>query len=294
MTGALAGFYHHVKVGHVEAGMRTDNRDSPFPEEMNRRIIARCASLHFAPTPRCAANLRAEGVADADIAITGNTVVDALLWMRDAAKMGPSRLPPPVAAALEGRRLVLVTTHRRENFGPPLVGICQALQMLARSHRDVVIVLPVHPNPVVRETVTALLSREPNILLTSPQPYAALVELMDRASLILTDSGGLQEEGPTFGTPVLVLRENTERPEGVEAGVAALVGTSRDDIVRCAHTLLVDSAAHARMSRAHNPYGDGAAAERIVTVLAGATVEAARWHAASEVTLAGAAAERQG
>ncbi|MBA2527100.1 MAG: UDP-N-acetylglucosamine 2-epimerase (non-hydrolyzing) [Pyrinomonadaceae bacterium] len=272
MVGALAGFYRRVAVAHVEAGMRTGNQFSPFPEEINRRIISQCAALHFAPTVGCQNNLLREGVPASRIFVTGNTVIDALLWTRDQVRQQPSALPPNLEGRLHNRRLVLVTSHRRENFGTRLESICLALKELCGKFEDIVVVYPVHPNPNVERTVRRMLGGEPRIELIDPQPYRSFVELIDRAFIILTDSGGLQEEAPSFGKPVLVLRDTTERPEGIEAGTAKLVGTDQQDIVSAAVDLLCDSEQYERMSEAKNPYGDGTAASRIVAVLRDAEV----------------------
>jgi UDP-N-acetylglucosamine 2-epimerase (non-hydrolysing) len=267
MAAALVSFYRKTAIGHVEAGMRTSDQFSPFPEEINRRIITQCASAHFAPTRQCESNLLREGVPASRVFVTGNTVVDALLWTRAKRGRGPSRLPAGVEEQLAGRRLVFVTTHRRENCGAPLDRICRGLIALCELVDDIVIVLPVHPNPTVRKTVVETLGHHERIVLIDPQPYGAGVDLMDRAVLILTDSGGIQEEAPTFGKPVLVMRDTTERPEGIEAGVSMLVGTNQDVIVNAAVKLLSDPVAYERMSRAKNPYGDGAAASRIAAAL---------------------------
>jgi UDP-N-acetylglucosamine 2-epimerase (non-hydrolysing) len=268
MVGALAGFYRQVPVAHVEAGMRTGNPFSPFPEEVNRRIITQCATLHFAPTRGCEQILLDEGVPASQVFVTGNTVIDALYWTREKIAQSQSALPPDVLEKLNGhRRLVLVTTHRRESFGEGLTNTCLALQQLARSLDDIVIVFPVHPNPNVRDPVYRILGSEPNLLLIEPQPYRAFVELMNRAYIILTDSGGLQEEAPGFGKPVVVLRDTTERPEGVAAGCAQLVGTNQRDITRAALKLLTDPRQYAKMSNARNLYGDGTAGLRIAAIL---------------------------
>jgi UDP-N-acetylglucosamine 2-epimerase (non-hydrolysing) len=245
--------------------MRTGRAWSPFPEEINRRIITQCATIHFAATTTCEANLLSEGVRASTVHVTGNTVVDALLEMRGRLRRSGSRLPKSLMAALDGRRLVLATTHRRESFGAGLLRICHALRRLSLAVEDLAIVVPVHPNPNVTGPVRELLGTMARIHLI--QPYREFVELMDRACLILTDSGGLQEEAPTFAKPVLVLRDTTERPEGIEAGIAKLVGTDTDAIVSAALGLLTDSAAYARMAAARNPYGDGFAADRIATRL---------------------------
>ena len=263
MAAALAAFYRRVPVGHVEAGLRTGDRYSPFPEEINWRLAGVVATWHFAPTERAARALRAEGVDPADIFVTGNTVVDALLAVvRERPEAAPA-IP-----GLNGReRLVLVTAHRRENFGAPLEGICAALQTLVERHEDLRIVYPVHLNPDVQEPARRLLAGHPRIALLPPLDYAPFAHLIRRADLILTDSGGIQEEAPAFGTPVLVLRRDTERPEAVEAGTARLVGTDPAAIVAEAGRLLDDPAAYAAMARAGNPFGDGTAARRIVDIL---------------------------
>jgi UDP-N-acetylglucosamine 2-epimerase len=267
MVGALAGFYRQVPVAHVEAGMRTGNPFSPFPEEVNRRIITQCATLHFAATTRSEETLLREGVAAAHVFVTGNTVIDALYWTREKLSENDSTLPAGIVEKVRDKRLVLVTSHRRESFGSGLMNICLALKELARTLEDVLIVFPVHPNPRVRETVQEILEAEPNLLLIEPQPYRSFVELMNRAHIILTDSGGLQEEAPGFGKPVLVLRDTTERPEGVEAGCARLVGTNRQEIVSAAVKVLTDAGEYAKMSNAKNLYGDGRAAARIASIL---------------------------
>ncbi|MEZ0396433.1 MAG: UDP-N-acetylglucosamine 2-epimerase (non-hydrolyzing) [Anaerolineales bacterium] len=277
---ALLAYYRRIRVGHVEAGLRTGDRWQPFPEEINRRVASVIADLHFAPTEWARQNLLREGVPASAVVVTGNPVIDAL-------KVVASQPAPPEVEALldrlgiepqggrseEGqavragdRRLVLVTAHRRENFGQPLENICLALGDLARRG-DVEIVYPVHLNPHVREPVYRLLEGTPHITLLPPLDYLPLVHLMKRATMVLTDSGGIQEEAPAFGVPVLVLRAVTERPEGVEAGVLKLVGAERAAIVDAASRLLDDPAAHRQMARAVNPFGDGRAAERIVQAL---------------------------
>jgi UDP-N-acetylglucosamine 2-epimerase len=268
LAAALAAFYRRVPVGHVEAGLRTDRRYDPFPEEMNRRLTTRLATWHYAPTARAVANLRAEGVPVEQIVMTGNTIVDALHGIVARFADGTAACPPALAAdVLSGRRLILVTGHRRENFGEGLRNICLALRDLAERHADAVIVYPVHLNPSVQRPVHDLLSGVPNIRLTAPLEYLPFVDLMRRAHLILTDSGGLQEEAPSLGVPVLVLRVTTVRPEAIEAGTALLSGTRREAIVAAAHRLLIDPAAHAAMRTASNPFGDGAAAPRIAAHL---------------------------
>lgn len=270
MVAALAAFYRQIPVGHVEAGLRTNQIYDPFPEEMNRRLTTQLATWHYAPTPRAAATLRGEGVPADRILMTGNTIVDALLTIVSRLDRAPGACPPALPPEqLTGRRLIVVTGHRRESFGAGLRNVCQALRALAERHPEALIVYPVHLNPAVQRPVREILAGHPRILLTAPLDYLPFVDLMRRAYLILTDSGGLQEEAPSLGVPVLVMRETTERPEAIEAGTAALVGTQRDTIVAAASHLLTDGAAHARMRAARNPFGDGAAAPRIAAHLAG-------------------------
>ncbi|MDI3280578.1 MAG: UDP-N-acetylglucosamine 2-epimerase (non-hydrolyzing) [Bacillota bacterium] len=264
-VAGLAAFYRRIPVGHVEAGLRTRRKYEPFPEEINRRLLGALADLHFAPTAQARENLLAESVPPEAIHVTGNTVVDALQMMvRSDYRFADPALE---RAVREGRRILLATAHRRENWGEPLESICLALRDLVRLYPDVTLVFPVHRNPAVRETVERLLSGEERVVLTEPLDYREMANLLSRAYLILTDSGGLQEEAPGFGRPVLVLREVTERPEGVACGVLKLVGTSRERIVSEARTLLEDRQAYLRMARAANPYGDGRAAERIAEIL---------------------------
>lgn len=267
MTGALCSFYRRIPVAHVEAGMRTHNIFSPFPEEANRRIITQCASLHLAPTGWCRDNLVAEGVSPERICVTGNTVVDALHAAQRQILGGPSRLPVALDEAMTGRRVLLVTTHRRENFDGGLSQICEAIERICAHAADVLVVLPVHPNPRVQETVIPRLRHHGQIRLVEPLAYRTFLEVMARAHLVLTDSGGLQEEAPSFGKPVLVLRDTTERPEGIEAGVAQLIGTRADDIVAATVRMLDDDRAYAQAARAQNPYGDGRAAPRIAAAI---------------------------
>jgi UDP-N-acetylglucosamine 2-epimerase len=274
MAAALAAFYAGAPVGHVEAGLRTGRLDQPFPEEMNRRLVGQLATWHYAPTAQAAENLRREGVAPAQILVTGNTVVDALQTI--AAQ--PLPLPPPLDdAALAGRRLVLVTGHRRESFGAGLAGLCAALRALADRYPDVLVVYPVHLNPAVDGPVRAALGGHPRVRLTPPLDYLGFLALLRRAHLAITDSGGVQEEAPSFGVPVLVTRTATERGEALTAGTARLVGTDCDTVVAAASALLDDPAAHAAMRAAGNPFGDGRAAARIVAHLEQAlTAEAPR------------------
>lgn len=260
MTVALACFYHRIPIGHVEAGLRTWDMQNPFPEEANRVIAGKLARWHFAPTEGSKQNLLREGVPDADIIVTGNTVIDALLIA--AAK------DLEVGVALDTtKRLVLVTSHRRENFGEPFRNICIALRTLAERNSDIQVLYPVHPNPNVKDVAYELLGNTCNIILCEPLDYAPFVAAMKKAYLIISDSGGVQEEAPALGKPVLVLREETERPEAVEMGVVKLVGANCDRILEEAQCLLDDGAAYQTMARGISPYGDGHAAERIVAVL---------------------------
>jgi UDP-N-acetylglucosamine 2-epimerase (non-hydrolysing) len=264
MAAALAAFYAGAPVGHVEAGLRTGRLDLPFPEEMNRRLIGQLATWHYAPTARAAEHLRREGVAAERILVTGNTVVDAL----HTISAQPLPLPAPIDdATLAGRRLVLVTGHRRESFGAGLDALCAALRAIADRYADVLVVYPVHLNPAVDQPVRTALGAHPRIRLTPPLDYLGFTALLRRAHLAITDSGGVQEEAPSLGVPVLVTRTATERPEALDAGTARLVGTDRDAIVAAAAALLDDPAAHAAMRAASNPFGDGKAAARIVAHL---------------------------
>ncbi len=270
LAASLAAFYRRIPVGHVEAGLRTGNVWSPWPEELNRRVTDAIAAWHFAPTAESRQNLLDEGIEPERVTLTGNTVIDALLAVKYRLDADPA-LTAAVAAAYPflhpGRRMILVTGHRRENFGEPFERFCVALRLLAARHPDVQIVYPVHLNPNVQQPVRAILSGHDNVHLIGPQDYLPFVYLMDRAYLIVTDSGGIQEEAPALGKPVLVTRETTERPEAIASGTARLVGTDTACIVREAETLLDDSAAYLRMAHAHNPYGDGQACRRIVEAL---------------------------
>jgi UDP-N-acetylglucosamine 2-epimerase (non-hydrolysing) len=263
-AAAFAAYLERIPSGHVEAGLRTGDRYQPFPEEMNRVMTTRLASIHFAPTAQAQAALLAEGVPAGDVHLTGNTVIDALL---QTVSESYSFRSPQLASLDARRRLVLVTTHRRESFGVPLRSTCAAIRDLAQRFPDLQFVLPVHPNPEVKETVERLLCDLPGMYLIEPVDYLEFVHLMNRSYLVLTDSGGVQEEAPSLGKPVLVLREVTERPEGVDAGTAVLVGTDRDRIVQVASELLTSKAAYERMANAVNPYGDGQASGRIVKAL---------------------------
>jgi UDP-N-acetylglucosamine 2-epimerase (non-hydrolysing) len=264
-AAAFAAYLERIPSGHVEAGLRTGDRYQPFPEEMNRVLTTRLASIHFAPTPQARTALLNEGVPSSEVHLTGNTVIDALL---QTVRPNYSFRSPQLASLDPKRRLVLITTHRRESFGAPLRSTCAAIRELAARHPDLQFVLPVHPNPQVKQTVEELLCDVPGMHLIEPVDYLEFVHLMNRAFLVLTDSGGVQEEAPSLGKPVLVLREVTERPEGVEAGTAVVVGTDRERIVRVASELLSSSSAYDRMANAVNPYGDGQASGRIVAALA--------------------------
>jgi UDP-N-acetylglucosamine 2-epimerase (non-hydrolysing) len=266
LCGALAGFYHKIPVGHVEAGLRTRDIWRPFPEEMNRVLTTRLAALHFAPTETSARNLLDDLTPRECVVVTGNSGIDAVLYVRDQLERGAlaGRGWPMLDPA---KRLIAVTAHRRESFGPGFERICAALRRLA-ARPDVQIVYPVHPNPNVQTPVRRALSGLANVFLLAPLDYVPFVDLMRRAYFLLTDSGGIQEEGPSLGKPVLVLRETTERPEAVEAGTVKLVGTDEDRIVAEATRLLDDPAEHRRMSLIHNPYGDGTASRQIAGAIA--------------------------
>ena len=262
-AGALAAYYHQIEVGHVEAGLRTQNKFSPYPEEMNRRLTGALADWNFAPTPTAKQNLLREGVAAEKIFVTGNTVIDALIQTVRADFEFPSEL----AGVDFGKRVVLVTTHRRENLGEPMRHVYKALKSLVEEFSDVQIIFPVHKNPKVREVVREELGGLERVFLTDPLDYEPFANLMNRATLILTDSGGVQEEAPALGKPVLVLRDTTERPEAVDAGTVKLIGTNQAVVFGAAKTLLTDAAAYRKMAEARSPYGDGHAAERIVQAL---------------------------
>ncbi len=259
--GALAGFYADIPVAHVEAGLRTGDMRQPFPEEMNRILTARLSTLHFCATEGARQNLLDENVHAARIEVTGNSGIDAVLYVRDGLENG--RMTGLDGISLDPtKKLVLVTAHRRESFGAEFESMCRALARVA-SRNDAQIVYPVHPNPNVQDPVERLLRGVPNVLLTEPLPYVPFVDLMRKAYVLLTDSGGIQEEGPSLGKPVLVMREKTERPEAVEAGTAKLVGTSEERIYAETSRLLEDDVEYGRMARVHNPYGDGFASKRI-------------------------------
>lgn len=269
LAASLSAYYAKVMVGHVEAGLRTHNKYSPWPEEMNRRVAGAVADIHFAPTEKAYANLLREGIAPDVIHITGNTVIDALLDVVDRVRADEAlkrRFETQFDFIDPDKSLILVTGHRRENFGTGFENICQALRDIA-SRGDVQVVYPVHLNPNVQEPVRRILSGVSDVHLIEPLDYLPFVYLMDRSSLLITDSGGVQEEAPSLGKPVLVMRDTTERPEAVEAGTVKLVGTDCAAIVREANRLLDDPAAYDAMARAHNPYGDGLAAKRIGDIL---------------------------
>jgi len=272
LATTLAAYYARIPVAHIEAGLRTGDKYAPFPEEMNRKITGAVADLHFAPTTASEANLLAEGVPAASIHVTGNTVIDALLAVVNKLKTSAT-LQTELAERFRfldaSKRLILVTGHRRENFGEGFQNICHALADVAERHPEVEILYPVHLNPNVRQPVQDILAARglSNVHLIEPVDYLPFVYLMNRSHLIITDSGGVQEEAPSLGKPVLVMRETTERPEAVAAGTVKLVGTSREAIVRECERLLTDSDAYQAMSRAHNPYGDGKAVARIVHTL---------------------------
>ncbi len=269
LCSAMAAFYEKIPVGHVEAGLRTYNLDAPWPEEMNRRLTDPICRWCFAPTKRAADNLRAERIPEENIFVTGNTVIDALLMVRDMVRRETPEVPGLPQGALDGRRLILVTGHRRESFGKPFEEFCLALKAVVRAHPDTVLVYPVHLNPHVQKPVNDILGGEDRVYLIDPIEYLPFVHLMDRCHLIITDSGGIQEEAPSLGKPVLVTRAVTERPEAMEAGLAKLVGTDQSRIVAEAGKLLTDPDAYAAMSGGRNPYGDGRASQKIVDVLCG-------------------------
>ncbi|HMO28801.1 MAG TPA: UDP-N-acetylglucosamine 2-epimerase (non-hydrolyzing) [Enterovirga sp.] len=270
LAATLASYYARIPVGHIEAGLRTGNLYSPWPEEGNRRVTGALAHLHFAPTEASRQSLRRENVPDERIVVTGNTVIDALLQVVDRIRRDTA-LDAAMAQRFDflasGRRMVLVTGHRRENFGGGFERICVAIRRISEQFPDVDVVYPVHLNPNVREPVGRLLQGVSNIHLIEPQDYLPFVWLMNRSHVIVTDSGGVQEEAPSLGKPVLVMRDNTERPEAVEAGTVRLVGTDADAIFDWTARLLTDQAAYNEMSRAHNPYGDGQAVQKILDAL---------------------------
>ncbi len=276
MAASLVAFYHQVKVGHVEAGLRTHDKWRPFPEEINRKIAGAVADVHFAPTETAKKHLLQEGVAPGIVHVTGNPVIDALQMV---AEMTYDFSDGPLSDIPWQKRVILLTAHRRENFGEPLQRICEAVKHIARRYDgDVHFVYPVHLNPNVWDPVHRTLKDIPHVTLVPPLDYLPLVQLMKRSYLVLTDSGGIQEEAPGLGKPVLVLREKTERPEAVEAGTVKLVGTDREKIIDKAEKLLEDSGAYREMAQAVNPYGDGKSAQRIVGILKGESVDACVGH----------------
>ncbi|PTW49168.1 UDP-N-acetylglucosamine 2-epimerase [Sphingomonas faeni] len=269
MTGALAAYYRKVPVAHVEAGLRSGDIYHPWPEEVNRRIVAPIATLHFAPTDTAAEALRRETIAEDTIHVTGNTVIDALHWTAHRVAADPSLAAEldAIAARFAGKRIILVTTHRRENFGDGMAAIARAIGRIAERD-DVAVLFPVHPNPNVVSVMDDILGTRPNVARIEPLDYPHFVRALGMADIVLTDSGGVQEEAPALGKPVLVMRETTERPEGVAAGTARLIGTDEDRIVSEIFTLLDDTSRYSAMARAHNPFGDGHAAAKIAKVVA--------------------------
>ncbi len=265
-AASLAAYYHHIPIGHVEAGLRTGKKYDPFPEEINRRLATHLSDFHFAPTELARNNLLLEGVRPENISVTGNTVIDALLLTQARLAEDPG-LAVHRLDSTEKLHIILVTAHRRESFGQPFRQICEALRALAETRRDVLIVYPVHLNPNVQSPVHEILDGVPNVRLLAPLDYVSFVACMQRASILLTDSGGIQEEGPSLGKPVLVMRDVSERPEAIAAGTASLTGTDPERIVRAVSSLLDDPAHYKRMTSCPNPYGDGHAAERIVQFL---------------------------
>lgn len=260
LAASLVSFYNNIPMGHVEAGLRTCDMRNPFPEEMNRVVTGRLACWHFAPTQSAAQNLLDERIPSDSVFVTGNTVIDALFEARQHHRKVPQRVAG-------GRKMMLVTTHRRENFGDPLKRICTAILELLERNPDLDVLFPVHPNPNVSEVVLGMLGNYPRVELCAPLDYLSFIAAMEAANIILSDSGGVQEEAPALGKPVLVLREETERPEAVSFGVAALVGTETASIVKKAQRLLTDPVAYAEMARGASPYGDGQASSRIVQIL---------------------------
>jgi UDP-N-acetylglucosamine 2-epimerase (non-hydrolysing) len=276
LAAAMAGFYLGVPVGHVEAGLRTHDLQAPFPEEFNRQVASKVTKWHFAPTDFSRQNLLAERVSEASITVTGNTVIDALLWVLDRIDNNAERreaiasfLSRQLSFGWRSQRFVLMTGHRRENFGEGFLQICHALKDLATHYPKVQFVYPVHLNPNVQQPVNAILADLPNVHLIAPLDYEPFVYLLKHSHIVLTDSGGIQEEAPSLGKPVLVMRDVTERPEAIAAGTVRLVGADRARIVANVAELLDEPLRYAAMSRAHNPYGDGKACERIIAVLKG-------------------------
>ncbi|MDA7861816.1 UDP-N-acetylglucosamine 2-epimerase (non-hydrolyzing) [bacterium] len=271
--GALVGHYQQIKIGHVEAGLRTGNKFSPFPEEINRRLIGQMADLHFPPTAHAESTLLSEGVSTDDVFLTGNTVIDTLLLTRDRVTQNIPEAAQAIRPLTKDTRVVLVTGHRRESHGQGFENICNAIRNVADKFEDVNFIYPVHLNPKVQEPVNRILGAHPRIHLVAPLSYEPFVWLLNQSDVVLTDSGGVQEEAPSFGKPVLVMRDTTERPEGVEAGNAKLVGTCQETIESELTRLLSDPAAYSKMADAQNPYGDGTASRQIADVLASQAAE---------------------
>ena len=270
LASTLSAYYKKIKVGHVEAGLRTHNIYSPWPEEINRRITATISEYNFSPTDQAKLNLINENVNEKNIFVTGNTVIDSLFYVKNkinSDKTLSEDLYKKFNFLKSKNRLILVTGHRRENFGAGLKNICEAIEELSKIHSDIDIVYPVHLNPNVKGPVNELLSDKENIHLLDPLDYISFVFLLDKAYLVITDSGGIQEEAPSFGKPVLVTRDNTERPEAIQSGTAKLVGSCKEDIVRCASNLLQNETAYREMSLSHNPYGDGKSSLKIINIL---------------------------
>jgi len=267
-AASLAAYYEKIEVGHIEAGLRTGDIYSPWPEEANRKLTSALTQYHFAPTKGSKENLLIEGIPENNIVVTGNTVIDALFWVKSKLESDDA-LTAEMSTKFnfldETKKLILVTGHRRESFGVGFERICEALKKIAKAHPDIQILYPVHLNPNVQEPVNRLLKNLPNIFLIDPQPYLPFCYLMDKSTIILTDSGGIQEEAPSLGKPVLVMRDTTERPEAIDAGTVLLVGTDIDLILNKVNMLLNDDDAYSKMSMAHNPYGDGSSCKRIVS-----------------------------
>ena len=266
LAASLAAYYRQIPVGHIEAGLRTGKKHDPFPEEINRRLTTHISDFHFAPTQAARSNLIQEGVSPEAISVTGNTVIDALLLTKARLAEEPKTTVEGLGPT-DGSRIILVTAHRRESFGPPFRRICEAVRAIAESRRDVLVVYPVHLNPNVRAPVHEILDGVPNVRLLAPLDYVSFVACMQRAYILLTDSGGIQEEGPSLGKPVLVMREVSERPEAITAGTALLTGTNPEVIVSAVSSLLDDPSRYRQMTSRSNPYGDGFASERIVEFL---------------------------
>ena len=273
-TAALAAFYEQIKVGHVEAGLRTGDMTAPFPEEGNRSLVGRITNYHFAPTEGSRENLIKENIQESDIVVTGNTVIDALLMVRDKVATYPNDRWKELfgdevynCIINKDRKFILITGHRRENFGQGFVDLCNAIKTLAERHPDWDLIYPVHLNPNVQKPVNEILNNLSNVYLINPQDYAPFVWLMDQSDLILTDSGGIQEEGPSLGKPVLVMRDVTERPEALDAGTVKLVGTDTNEIIDGIENVLTNENIYLAMSKAHNPYGDGEAVNRIISII---------------------------